>query len=392
MCDTVREVGMGLGVVRRLVAVGVLAGLVVGLAQAPSAAREEATVWLCAPDLASDPCQGGLSTTDEKTGKVTTVPESRPVDCFYVYPTVSQEVTVNASLEAKPPVTSIARHQAARFSDVCEVWAPVYRQRTLTALLGGNLGLYGPEVQAESARIAYEDVLRAWKEYLARSEDGRGVVLIGHSQGTGILRRLIREEIDPDPAARARLVSGLLLGGTVAVRKGSDRGGDFQNVPLCEAESQTGCVLTYASFSNEPGEDSLFGRVPAEDNGSGFPSGPEYEAACTNPTSLRYNLPGIARTILRTDPVPGLLGIAAKITYWGEPPTAATPWLVPSDKYVVRCVHENGAHVLRYTGLPGSRTLHAAPLPTWGTHLLDVNIALGDLLRIVGKQTAAYGA
>ncbi|ROO88974.1 DUF3089 family protein [Actinocorallia herbida] len=378
------------GVTRRLLAVGLLAGLVGGPAQAPSAAGEPATVWLCAPDLASDPCQGGLPTTDERTGKTTTVPESRPVDCFYVYPTVSQEPTPNASLKATPPVTSIARHQAARFSDVCEVWAPVYRQRTLTALAVG--GLYGPELQAESARIAYGDVVAAWKEYLARSEDGRGVVLIGHSQGTGVLRRLIREEIDPDPAARARLVSGLLLGGTVAVRKGTDRGGDFQHVPLCEAEDQTGCVLSYASFSKEPGEDTLFGRVPAEDNGSGFPSGPDYEAACTNPTSLRHNLPGVAKTILRTDPVPGLLGIAALITYGGRPPTAATPWLVPSDRYVVRCVHENGAHVLRVTGLPGSRALHAAPLPTWGIHLLDVNIALGDLLRIVGKQSAAYMA
>ncbi|MDX6739426.1 DUF3089 domain-containing protein [Actinocorallia sp. A-T 12471] len=375
---------------RRFLTAAALAGLLGALLSGPVAAREPATVWLCAPGLAADPCQGGLPTTDERTGKTTTAPESRPVDCFYVYPTVSQDLTPNASLKATPPVVSIARHQAARFSDVCEVWAPIYRQRTLTALAVSSL--YGPELQAETARIAYGDVLRAWKEYLARTPEGRGVVLIGHSQGTGVLRRLIREEIDQNPSVRARLVSGLLLGGTVAVRKGSDRDGDFKNVPLCRAEDQTGCVLSFASFSKTPGKDSLFGRVPATDNGSGFPYGPDYEAACTNPASLRHNSPEIAKTILRTDPVPGLLGVAAFLTYLGPPPTAATPWLIPSDRYVVECARENGAHVLRITGLAGARALHPAPLPTWGTHLLDVNIALGDLLRIVARQTAAYGA
>ena len=63
-------------------------------------------------------------------------------------------------------------------------------------------------------------MLGAWREYLARDNRGRGVVLIGHSQGTRMLRRLIREEIDPSPAARGRLVSAMLLGGNVIVRRG----------------------------------------------------------------------------------------------------------------------------------------------------------------------------
>ena len=43
-----------------------------------------------------------------------------------------------------------------------------------------------------------------------------------------MLRRLIREEIEPSASARRRLVSAVLLGGNVTVRAGSDRGGDFK--------------------------------------------------------------------------------------------------------------------------------------------------------------------
>ena len=31
-----------------------------------------------------------------------------------------------------------------------------------------------------------------------------------------------------------------------------------------------------------------------------------------------------------------------------------------------------------------------SPDPTWGLHLSDVDIALGDLVRLVGTQAGAY--
>ena len=49
------------------------------------------------------------------------------------------------------------------------------------------------------------------------------MVLIGHSQGTLHLRKLIAEEIETQPAQKARLISGLLIGGNVLVAGGADR-------------------------------------------------------------------------------------------------------------------------------------------------------------------------
>ena len=95
--------------------------------------------------------------------------------------------------------------------------------------------------------VGYNDVLDAWNHYLKHDNNGRGVVLIGHSQGSGVLTQLIRNEIDGKPI-QSRIVSALLLGTNVAVPKGKDVGGAFKNLPLCRAADQTGCVITYVSF------------------------------------------------------------------------------------------------------------------------------------------------
>ena len=60
-------------------------------------------------------------------------------------------------------------------------------------------------------------------------------MLIGHSQGAGLLTRIIADEIDDEPLLRDRLVSAYILGSTVHVPEGEVVGGDFANVPLCEA-------------------------------------------------------------------------------------------------------------------------------------------------------------
>jgi len=81
--------------------------------------------------------------------------------------------------------------QAARLTSVCDVYAPVYRQVTLPALFG----TLPPEAGAPDRELAYSDAAAAWDYYMAHHNKGRGVVLIGHSQGAGILKRLVQERL-----------------------------------------------------------------------------------------------------------------------------------------------------------------------------------------------------
>src|SRR5688572_5163695 len=184
------------------------------LAVAPAA--EAKTVWLCKPGKADNPCLGSLETTHYSSSGSSHVANPRNarrprIDCFHVYPTVSEQMGPNSDREVEPQQEAIAEYQAARFSQRCRVFAPMYRQLTLSSIASPP----SEEELRAAARLAYGDVRDAFRLYLRRHNRGRGFVLIGHSQGTYMLTELIRRQVDRAPRVRERLVSALLFGGNV---------------------------------------------------------------------------------------------------------------------------------------------------------------------------------
>jgi hypothetical protein len=302
-----------------------------------------------------------------------------PIDCFYVYPTVSGQETPNANLEIDPEQRAIAMNQAARFSQVCQVYAPMYRQFTLKAILAGG-------ITPATIDLAYADVLSAWQDYLAHYNHDRGVVFISHSQGTLMLTRLIAAEVDPNPDVLRRLVSALLIGGNISVAAGQDVGGAFQHIPACRSADQTGCVVAYSSFLQAPPPDSIFGRV-----GLGISSGQQgngnLEVLCVNPASLSGGT-GSLQPYFSTAPFPGTLGQYISV------PSAPTPWVAYPELYTAHCESSGGANWLQVdtTNIAGDQrpVLSQTLGPTWGLHLADVNIAIGNLVDLVRRQGAAF--
>ncbi len=351
-----------------------------GSAPAPPEPR---TVWLCHPHLADNPCEIPLDTTlqsadgaDRITHPSRAPSAKRPVDCFYVYPTVSNELTSTASLRKSPEVVSIAKFQAAGFSRECRMYAPVYRQSTLAGLVLGQLGL--PRQRGPG----YGDVVRAWREYLAEDNHGRGFVLIGHSQGSFVLRQLIADEIEPRRKVRDRLVGALLFGGNVEVPEHKLVGGDFDHIPLCSRKGQAGCVVAYSSYAADPTAGATFGNSRE--------LAPGREVACTDPTRLAGRAGRPFRAFQPSEAfAAGPLLAGEIVTYGGDVPTADTTWVSPPDTFRGGCRRINGVHVFRYGPTPGSRQPKEFP-PTWGTHLVDINLGLSNLTRIVKLQTRTW--
>ena len=311
-----------------------------------------------------------------------------PVDCFYVYPTVSTDPTDNSDLSPDPAELNVIRQQFARFGSKCRPYAPLYRQVTLAGLrrmiAGGGGGA------ALSRGVQYDDVRDAWRHYLEHDNRGRGVVLVGHSQGSYILAELIRQEIDGKPV-QSRLVSAVLLGATLAVPRGQDVGGTFQHVPLCRAASQAGCLIAYTSFRSTvpPPANTRFGKV----------ADPGMVAACTNPAALgggsgalRAYLSSDGRTIVGLSPAPPWVVPARPVN---------TPWVSVPELLTARCTSNEHATFLEVTvngnpldartdDISGDLVTAGRVATDWGLHLIDVNLAMGNLVEIVGQQAKAW--
>ena len=355
------------------------------LAQAPAPKNDysKSDTWLCRPG-AQDACAVDLSTTivaaDGKLTREAFTSNANPaIDCFYVYPTVSLDQGGNSDMTPGPEERNVIRAQFARFQSVCRAFAPLYRQFTLTALRAGTAG---KPIAADRA-LGYNDVLDAWNHYLKNDNRGRGVVLIGHSQGSGVLAQLIRNEIDGKPI-QSRIVSALLLGSNVAVPKGKDVGGAFKHLPLCRRGDQTGCVVTYVSFRSTipPPEGTRFGRV--QDEGM--------EAGCTNPAQLAGGTDSL-RAYLSTGTHKWTNPAASIETPFVSVPGLLTARCLSNEKgsYLEITVHGNPADA-RADDIPGDVMAAGKPNPSWGLHLIDVHEAIGDLVAIVGRQAKAYSA
>jgi Protein of unknown function (DUF3089) len=356
---------------------------------APARTDVAGVEWLCRPGLADNPCTAGLTSTVVPESGPTTVEHSSPaanprVDCFYVYPTVSQQSGVVANLHIDPSETAVARAQASRFSQVCQVYAPVYRQLTLHALADPGA------VTAADLVGAYQSVQAAWEDYLAHYNRGRGVILIGHSQGASMLIKLLQKQVDNNPTVRKRLVSAIILGGNVTVPVGKTVGGSFQHIPACTTTLQTGCVIAYSSFDQAPPANSLFGRPGTGVSAlSGDTSSVGLQVLCVNPADPSGGIAPLTPYFPTKSSAKGLGGLSGLV-----PPALPTPWVTEPDLYSGQCLSQGGATWLQvsapiHAGDP--RTIVGETLgPTWGLHLVDVNIALGNLIALTRSEVAAY--
>ncbi|MEX0620018.1 MAG: DUF3089 domain-containing protein [Solirubrobacterales bacterium] len=360
----------------------------------------EETVWLCKPGQADNPCGGTLAGSSFlppdtsvnpplpiRTEPLTfTAASKSPVDCFYLYPTQSAQPGPNADLAKDQAIRGVAINQARMFSRICDVYAPVYRQYTLDALDG--------PISDEVRDIAYNSARGAWNDYMDNYNRGRGVVVIAHSQGTSHMARLLAEEVDDDPAVRSRIISAILPGANVFVPKGGVVGGQFQNIPACEADNQLGCVIAFSMFkraeNQRPPDNSSFGWV---DTGYWINPAPRpdkdlYEVMCVNPGELSGD--------------DGVLSPLANLPAFVALPEGNAPWQEMPDFYKGQCRTETDETKGNVSWLniedirqPGDNRQDITQLVIssgGNLHTADINLALGNLIDIAATQSRVYVA
>lgn len=223
-----------------------------------------ATVPAAAPDYTQESNWAALPTRRDSADALPRAAGLRddqataPADVFFIHPTSyywrgSWNADVgNARLNRATDRTTLF-NQASVFNAAGRIYAPRYRQATLYSFFDKQ----GPDGQ-QAIDLAYADVKAAFQYYLAHYNQGRPIIIAGHSQGATHATRLLHDFFDHDPALRKRLVAAYLIGCQAKTN-------EYQTIRPCPDSLATGCFVAWNSTDRD------------------FNYPPYYRLAATNP-------------------------------------------------------------------------------------------------------------
>ncbi|MEO8148194.1 MAG: DUF3089 domain-containing protein [Bacteroidia bacterium] len=168
-------------------------------------------------------------------------------DVFFIYPTIFTRKPTNAyywnadvndSILNKEIDESTIRYQATIFNAAGRVYIPRYRQAHIRSYFTKD------KLSAQKAfEVAYTDVRKAFQYYLDHYNNGRPIIIAGHSQGTKHAVRLLTEFFDSSPL-REKLVAAYLIGGDVRVT-------NYEMLRPCSDSTATGCYVSWRTYSTD---------------------------------------------------------------------------------------------------------------------------------------------
>ncbi len=323
-----------------------------------STAYHDAAMWLCRPDKRIDACRGDLTTTELAADGSRVVREHHaavdaPVDCFYIYPTLDLDPISGNHVDFSDTgaLQKTAAAQIARFSEVCNVYAPLYRQATIATYIASA------NEQRRFFDVAYSDVAAAFHEYLTYFDRGKPIVIVGHSQGAQMAARLLHDTFDQSDTLRPRLLVAMPIGFAVDVP------GTFDHLPACTTPEQRGCVIAFRSIAAGDTPSRWIADQP-----------PGHHAMCVEPSGRGVLSESVFLTGKRK------LGIN-------------TPFVSVRDYYHAQCKSvPRGRDYLEISEapVPGDRRPHLVDLGSMhgglGLHVHDFAFAQGDLIEAIRSR------
>jgi hypothetical protein len=215
----------------------VLAIVQSGLATAQPAPPDYSNLkfWAASPHKADASDQFPAFLKDEKRELL--------ADVFFIHPTIYDNDADTASWNAwlndekvntETDNTTILL-QASVFNGSSRVFAPRYRQANMEVFYK-----MGTPRATEAFDLAYSDVKTAFQYYLKNENNGRPIVIAGHSQGALHAIRLLKEFFDGTPLQK-QLVCAYIPGYRI-------KNEDFKSIPMGNKPDQTGCFVGWRSY------------------------------------------------------------------------------------------------------------------------------------------------
>jgi hypothetical protein len=216
----------------------------------------------------------------EPSGLPVALTDERAADVFFVHPTTfisrrGWNAPVENGDSGPFTVDDTLKNQASVFNACCRIFAPRYRQATLSAFFERNDNAW------QAFDLAYGDIERAFDHYIEHWNDGRPFIIASHSQGSLHALRMIESRIVDTPLAR-RFVAGYTIGYTATEDTLSGR---LSRLGVCDGPRQTACLVGWMTFGPEGGlddaEDAVMWRP------GGYRATASRNALCVNPLSWR---------------------------------------------------------------------------------------------------------
>ena len=165
------------------------------------------------------------------------ISDQKPADVFLIGPTVDkgEEGNMLADMDSgtyrSAFFNALQAHEGI-FEEVCDVYAPFYRQMTFPAYYSGEYEKY--------AEQAYRDVRAAFTNFTYIFDDGEPLIIAGYSQGADMAIRLYKEFCN-DPKYADRLVACYAIGWRVT----EEELAAYPHLKMAQAEDDTGVIVCY---------------------------------------------------------------------------------------------------------------------------------------------------
>ena len=221
---------------------------------------------------------------------------TKDVDAFYIYSTVYVESSFE---EGAPDYATLDNPEmiggalgeyvtnASVFEESCNVFVPWYRQSGMryASQTSKKYGSLDPAL----AGLSYSDIKAALDYYFENCNNGRPFIIAGHSQGSAMVRYVLKNYFKEHQDYYQRMVAAYAIGYSITKADLVN----YQYLKFAEGESDTGVIISYHTEGPKNVEENahnvavLPGGISI--NPLNWKRDETYAAASENKGSLRLN-------------------------------------------------------------------------------------------------------
>ena len=177
--------------------------------------------------------------------EITGEPKLNNIDVFFIYPTLltdKKDSLWNADLGRKDlredVLVKSVKFQASSWARAGNIYVPYYRQSHYKTFVAPH-DQDGPA----SWKVAYDDVSRAFEFYLENYNNGKAIIIAGHSQGSIMAKELVKDYFD-DKDLQKFLVAAYLPGVSV-------KADDFKAIKPMTKPDQVGGFVSWNTYKRK---------------------------------------------------------------------------------------------------------------------------------------------